>query len=235
MPTTADHHAPTAHPGRRPVIWDAHHRLMAAGTVAIAVLLFLAWRRAPLSMEFLGSWIAFVLTSLTLAWSVISTKDPYEVRRNARIQDTSAKVTFAVVVTAATISLFAVAYVLHAAKSGSSGDLLLHVVLAAAAVLLSWTQVHTLFALRYAHAYFHDAHRVERHKVVGGLIFPGDKSPDYLDFAYFSFIIGMTCQVSDVQISSSRLRRLALIHGLIAFLFNTAILAMFVNIVAGLV
>jgi uncharacterized membrane protein len=203
--------------------------------MAICVLLGLFWWKAPLSVQFLGSWIAFVLTSLTLAWSVICTKDPYDVRRNARIQDTSATVTFAVVVTAATISLFAVAYVLHQAKSGPGGALLIHVVLAAAAVLLSWTQVHTLFALRYAHAFYHDAHRAQRHEVVGGLMFPGDKSPDYLDFAYFSFIIGMTCQVSDVQISSARLRRLALIHGLIAFLFNTAILAMFVNIVAGLV
>ena len=104
-----------------------------------------------------------------------------------------------------------------------------------AAIALSWMLVHTLFALRYAHFYYHDAHKVEREHVSGGLMFPGKGSPDYLDFAYFSFVIGMTCQVSDVQISSRKMRHLAMVHGLISFAFNTAILAMFVNIVASLI
>jgi uncharacterized membrane protein len=110
-----------------------------------------------------------------------------------------------------------------------------HVALSVMSVLFSWFLVHTLFALRYAHLYFLDARETTRAKVRGGLDFPGNESPAYIDFAYFSFVIGMTCQVSDVQVSSSSMRRLTLVHGLISFCFNTAILAMFVNIVASLV
>jgi uncharacterized membrane protein len=69
----------------------------------------------------------------------------------------------------------------------------------------------------------------------GGLDFLNEKRPDYLDFAYFSFVIGMTFQVSDVTVSSSRIRRLVLLHGLISFLFNTIIVALSINIIAGMV
>ena len=109
-----------------------------------------------------------------------------------------------------------------------------HIVLSVAAVVLSWTLVHIVFALRYAHVYYHDAHKVKRDDIKGGLIFPDGNSPDYLDFTYFSFVIGMTCQVSDVQIAAKGMRWLALVHGVISFVFNTAIIAVFVNIVAGL-
>jgi uncharacterized membrane protein len=181
------------------------------------------------------AWETFAVTSLIMAWLVISTKDPYQARRNARLQDASATFLFTLVICAASASLLAVALVLHDVKGLASTALLGHIIVSAAAVLISWTLVHTIFAMRYAHRYFEDAREVERHAVSGGLIFPGKDIPGYLDFAYFSFVIGMTCQVSDVQISSPKIRRLALVHGLISFLFNTAILAMFVNIVAGLV
>jgi uncharacterized membrane protein len=91
------------------------------------------------------------------------------------------------------------------------------------------------YLVRYAHFFYIDADTLHRDKIKGGLLFPDDNSPDYFDFAYFSFVVGMTCQVSDVQISSKMLRRLVLVHGLISFAFNTAILAMFVNIIAGLI
>ena len=177
----------------------------------------------------------FTLTILALAWLVISTKAPYEARRNARLQDASATFLFVLVISAATASLAAVGVLLASAKNLPPTGLAGHIALSVTAVVLSWMLVHTLFALRYAHLYFRDAHEVERHAVSGGLVFPGKDSLDYTDFAYFSFVIGMTCQVSDVQVSTSQMRRLALMHGLISFAFNTAILAMFVNIIAGLV
>ncbi len=170
-----------------------------------------------------------------MAWFIISTKDPYEARRSARLQDASATFLFALVICAATASLLAVGLVLHDVKSLGSSDLFAHVIASAGAVLMSWTFVHTIFTLRYAHLYFYNAREVERHATTGGIIFPGKDIPGYTDFAYFSFVIGMTCQTSDVNIASREMRRLALVHGLISFLFNTAILAMFVNIVAGLV
>jgi uncharacterized membrane protein len=102
------------------------------------------------------------------------------------------------------------------------------------AVVVSWWLVHTVFTMRYAHLFYTvtDGHRTP----TGGLEFPGDdKEPDYLDFVYFSFVIGMTFQVSDVEISSKQIRRLAWAHGLIAFAFNTAIEALSINVISGLV
>jgi uncharacterized membrane protein len=170
-----------------------------------------------------------------VTWIGMSTRDPYEVRRTARLQDASRTFLFVVVVTAATASLFAVFILLGSVKNLPPGSFAAHVALSVGAIGLSWTLVHTLFCIRYAHFYYLEAHTVDRKNIEGGLIFPSDDQPDYSDFAYFSFVIGMTCQVSDVQIAAKEMRRLALVHGLISFAFNTAILAMFVNIVAGLI
>ena len=107
-----------------------------------------------------------------------------------------------------------------------------HAVLVAATLLLSWTLTHTLFALRYAHEYYErDPGSADVDK---GLEFPGGEEPDYWDFFYFSIVLGMTFQVSDVQITSRKLRRLATAHGVLSFLFNTIVLALSVNIGASL-
>lgn len=106
-----------------------------------------------------------------------------------------------------------------------------HVALVAGTLFLSWLVTHIVFAMRYAHEYYTATHGT---KLDGGLDFPGDDTPDYWDFVYFSIVLGMTFQVSDVQITSRSLRRLATAHGLIGFLFNTVIVALTVNIAAGL-
>jgi uncharacterized membrane protein len=213
---------------------DAHHRFMVScglGALAFALL----YRHVAIPTEFVVSWIVFATSVVTLAWIVMATKDPYEVHRYARLQDSSQTFLFTVVVSAATASLFAVFLLLGSSKNLPPTSFVVHITLAVTAIGLSWMLVQTLFSLRYAHLYYIDAHKLDRAKIAGGLIFPEDANPDYFDFAYFSFVIGMTCQVSDVQISSKRMRRLAAIHGLISFAFNTAILAMFVNIIAGLI
>ena len=99
-------------------------------------------------------------------------------------------------------------------------------VLAALTLLLSWAFVHVLFASHYAHAYW---------LADGGLIFPGSERPDLAEFLYLAFVVGMTCQVSDVTTASAPMRRLVLLHALVAFGFNTVILAAAVNLAAGLV
>ena len=88
--------------------------------------------------------------------------------------------------------------------------------------------------MRYAHAYYRKRDDDQESSEGEGVEFPDEKEPDFLDFAYFSFVIGMTCQVSDVQISSRGIRRLALVHGLLSFLFNTVILALTINLSSGL-
>ncbi len=203
----------------------------------VAVLTFAGLHgHAGMAAQVILSWDAFALVMVVLAWVVICTKDPYEVRRNVSLQDASATFLFGAVIFAALASLLAVGILLESGKDhAATGRVAGRLALSVAAVGLSWFLVDTLFSLRYAHAFFKDAHKQAREKVQGGLEFPGKGSPDYMDFAYFSFVVGMTCQVSDVQISSRTIRRLALVHGLISFAFNTAILAMFVNIIAGLV
>ncbi len=107
----------------------------------------------------------------------------------------------------------------------------LHAGLVALTLFVSWLMTHTLFAFRYAHEYYEcDEHG----KIAGGLAFPEDQVPDYWDFFYFAIVLGMTFQVSDVQITSRKLRRLATVHGLLGFLFNTVILALSVNIGASM-
>jgi len=98
------------------------------------------------------------------------------------------------------------------------------------ALALAWAFMNTMFALHYAHRYYGDN---ARQQPLGGLDFPGDDAPDYWDFLYFSVVIGMTFQVSDVQITNRRLRRVALIQGVVAFVFNMVILALSVNVIAG--
>ena len=106
-------------------------------------------------------------------------------------------------------------------------------ILVAVTLFVSWLMTHTTFAFRYAHEYYAD--RPGRRRIsTGGLEFPSEKRPDYLDFMYFSLVLGMTFQVSDVQITARKFRRLAAVHGLLSFLFNTIILALTVNIAAGL-
>ncbi len=108
----------------------------------------------------------------------------------------------------------------------------LHVAVVAGTLLVSWLMTHTVFAMRYAHEYYDDPPGPD--VTAGGLQFPGDDLPDYWDFFYFALVLGMTFQVSDVQITSRTLRRLATAHGLLGFLFNTVILALSVNIGASL-
>jgi uncharacterized membrane protein len=214
-------------------LFDAHHRFMVACIVGF--LAFVGLENHGIATRLVGSWDVFAFSVVTLAWMVLATQDPYEVRRNARFQDASGTFLFVLVVTAATASIFAVIILMGSAKDLSKTGFAAHIILSFGAIVLSWALVHTLFSLRYAHYYYIDAHKFERGEIEGGLVFPGDNNPDYLDFAYFSFVIGMTSQVSDVQISSKKMRRMATVHGILSFIFNTAILAMFVNIVASFI
>jgi uncharacterized membrane protein len=109
----------------------------------------------------------------------------------------------------------------------------LHIALVAVTLFQSWLMTHTSFAFRYAHEYY--SRDIAPPELDRGLIFPDETMPDYFDFMYFSLVLGMTFQVSDVQITSRKFRRLAAVHGLLSFLFNTIILALTVNIAAGLV
>jgi len=213
--------------------WDAHHRLFVSAAVAVGVAVATQGRlRVPVQM--VAVWNAFSLCVLALAWARIVTARPRESLKTAKLQDPSRRMIFLFVILAACASILAVGYLLGTAHGRHGGRLLETVALAFATVVGSWSLIHTLFALHYAHIYYGDSGdpNVARH--AAGLIFPDEQAPDYLDFAYFSFVVGMTCQVSDVQISGRKLRRWALVHGLLSFAFNTAILALSINVVSSL-
>ena len=178
----------------------------------------------------IAAWDSFAVTLLLLIWISIFLSGIDHIRHRARTQDLSRSLIFIFTVAGACLSIFAVVALLSAAKN--TAHIGMHAALSIVAVLSSWTLVHTMFALRYAHTYYGEGDSPDQQ--VGGLDFPGDENPDYLDFAYFSFVIGMTAQVSDVQISAKGLRSLALVHGILSFCFNTVILALTINTISGL-
>lgn len=132
---------------------------------------------------------------------------------------------------AVVFSLITVTYELGAAKQMSGDQKIFHIALAAFTILSSWLFIHTVYALHYAHDYYDKVPSGH----AGGLDFPGTKLPDYADFLYFSVIIGTSAQTADVNITSQSLRRVSLIHCVVAFFFNTTILALTINIGSGLI
>ena len=210
--------------------FDSHHRFLIAAGVAAVVCLAAPWSwhwptRAVVT------WIAFSSSALAMMWYVLVSADPTEVARTACLQDSSRTAIFAFVIVAAIASVLAVAAELGTAKDLHGIDKTGHVVFSILTVLTSWALVHTVFTLRYAHIYYGSE---EGDEALEGLNFPDQEKPDYLDFAYFSFVIGMCCQTSDVSINSRRFRRLALVHSVISFGFNAAILGLSINMVSSL-
>lgn len=167
-------------------------------------------------------------------WIIIATSHPREVRKIAKLQDSSRTIIFLFVIGASIASMGAIIFLLKSAK-GHSNSTNGHIVLAICAVVVSWWLVHTIFTLLYAHLYYDTDTDDGKKLEVGGLDFPGNEEPDYLDFVYFSFVIGMTFQVSDVVITSRKIRRFALMHALLSFAFNTVILALSINVISGMV
>ena len=106
-----------------------------------------------------------------------------------------------------------------------------HLALTIVALMSSWVVIQTVFGFHYARAYYRDEQQPPAKS--GGLAFPGGADPDYMDFAYYSFVVGMTSQVSDVQAVSPQMRRLTLVHGVLAFIFNIAVLALSINTIAS--
>jgi uncharacterized membrane protein len=191
--------------------------------VLVTVLLAMAGLRAA-SALLLGFDAGALLYLVTLA-HMFSRASTEHIGRQARLQDTGRRATLTVVVIVALVVLVALTTELHAAKAGGASA----VALAAASVVLSWLFVNTAFALHYAHGYYGDDGRLQ-----GGLDFPATPKPDYWDFVYYSFVIGMCFQVSDVSVRSRPMRRLTLLHSVVAFFFNVFILAISVSVVGGL-
>lgn len=170
------------------------------------------------------AWDFFAGLYLALVFIMVLRSGLAHIKRNAALQDDGQFLILLFTALGAFASLAAIVFELGASHHGVPALLLATVTIA-----LSWATVHTAFSLHYAHQYYRGA-------TPGGLQFPsGDQHDhaDYWDFVYFSFVIGMTAQVSDVGITDKIIRRTATVHGIISFVFNTALLALMVNIAAS--
>jgi len=201
----------------------ARPRTFIAMVIGIVMVLLLPASLRMVTRLLIG-WDSFVAVYIALAYVMMLRKQHDYIKRNAALQDDGRILILLVTQLGALASIAAIVFELGA-SSKSAPELTLAVI----TIALSWTMVHTTFALHYAHDYYRGAKP-------GGLQFPSGDSkekPDYWDFVYFSFVIGMTAQVSDVGITDKIIRRTATVHGIISFVFNTALLALMVNIAAS--
>jgi uncharacterized membrane protein len=191
--------------------------------VTVATALATDWRFAT---RLLTGWDLAVALYLVLALHLMARSDVRQIRRHAAMQDEGQLTILTCTVAAALASLGAIFAELGTSAAGAARPPS-HVILTTLTIFLSWAFIHTIFALHYAHEFYDDT-------AGRGMAFPGgEPNPDYWDFVYFSFVIGMTSQVSDVAITSKLIRRTAAVHGVVSFLFNTALLAITVNLAAG--
>ncbi len=193
--------------------------IAAASGAVVAFFLPAEWR--PITRALVG-WDAAVVLYLVMVYRTLIRSEMGHIRGHAIKEDEGRVAVLVLTVTATLASLAAIVALLgEGAVKMASRELFF----AIATILLSWAFVHTIFALHYAHEFYTGA--------AGGLEFPGGEKPDYWDFVYFSFVLGMTFQVSDVAVTSHSIRRVVLAHSIVSFLYNVALLAIVVNIAAA--
>jgi uncharacterized membrane protein len=180
----------------------------------------------------IAAWDIGTFAYLILIVALFLTSPPTRMPDNALRQQDGEWTLFFLVLAGVTVSFAAILGEFGSMKGAAAAAKEQKVAIVAITLGLSWLLAQTVFALRYAHEFYTGPSPAA--PVDGGLDFPGEKRPDYWDFLYFAMVLGMTFQVSDVQITSRKLRRLATLHGLMGFMFNTVIIALTVNLASGL-
>ncbi len=208
-----------------------HARLLISIAIGMAVTLGLSMTDWTMATRLLVGWDTGVVLYLLLVYQLIVTCGIDEIRRRAAEDDEGALVLLILTGLSGLAIMGAIVAELGIAKVAGQPRSGLGVTLAMITIVVSWAFVHTIFALHYAHEYYGE----RGDHAIGGLTFPGRQSPDYWDFVYFSLVIAMTSQVSDVVITSKVIRRIVTVHGVLAFFFNVAVFAWTVNIVSGLI
>ena len=212
------------------LVW-ARPRLFIAIAIAVAVGQFL-----PLSVasdtitRWLVAWNSGTASYLVFAVAMMKRSTSRTMRERALQQDESQGIILGLIVISAIASLAAIAVELSVARALSNWHKNAHMALAGLTVLLTWAFIQIMFALHYAHEYFG-----KRATGKPGLLFPGDEEPDYFDFLYFSASIGTSGQTADVSFTSKHMRHIGTLHCVLAYLFNTVVLALLINIGAGLI
>ena len=207
----------------------ARPRLSGSAAVGLAVIAALpsSWW---ISTRLLVGWDAGIALYLVLVYTLFARSEAGHIRGYALRQDEGRVAMLVLTVFAALASLGAILGELGTGQgAGQAARTPAQLALATATIVLSWAFIHTIFALHYAHDFYSD------HRDRKCLNFHGEEAPDYWDFVYFSFVIGMTSQVSDVTVASRPMRHTVTAHGIVSFLFNAALLALTVNIAASVI
>ena len=213
---------------------QARPRLFICIAIGIVVALIQPhdWR---LATRLLVAWNGAIILYLILGARMMMQADKLSIRRRAQLTDDGKYAFLALSIIAAIASFAAIVLELTGVKDLAGSDKAAPIALVVITIVSSWFFVHLTFTLHYAHEFFADELRTpDPTDVRGGLIFPGTKDPHYVDFLYFSYIIGVASQTADVATSSKTMRALALVHGIVSFFFNTTILALTINIAASL-
>jgi len=211
------------------------HKRLAAGLIVVAVVAALLPGSLPVSVRLAAAWDLGVVFFLAFTWWVVEKCPPQGMRQTVLENDQGRVGVLLLVLAAIAASVAAIFFLLEKPQAAGTTPPPLHVALAVATIVCSWFMTHVMFALHYAHRFYRDDPATPARDATGGLKFPGTEAPHYWDFIYFAFVIGMTSQVSDVQVTSYAMRSLVLWHGVLSFGFYTVVLALSINIVAGLV
>ena len=232
---------PTPAFARRPGRWYQPWTLM-RGLVArpklvfgIAAAALVGWVEPvslPVSVRAAGAWNAGALVYLVVAFAIMSSCSIEGIRRTAEREDESRLVFTTVILLAIAASFVAVLAVIGEAREAQGALRYLYVGLAAGTVITAWLVMQVVFTLHYAHDYYYPVSASG--EIARGLKFPNDDEPDYWDFFYFTTSIGATSQTSDVSIVSKALRRTVTLQAVLTFFFNTAILALAINLASSL-
>lgn len=206
-------------------VTTARQRLAITGSLGIATGVVLAWF-SPWQLTVLGGWAVAAGSLVGSVWLMVGNWDADQTRAYATREDSSRVSTHLTLLGASVASLVGVGFDLVKARELSGNGRILLTSVGVATVALSWAVVHTVFALRYAHEYYTDP--------IGGIDFKNKAAPDYQDFAYVAFTVGMTFQVSDTDVQARVIRRTILRHALLSYLFGAVILAVTINVVASL-
>jgi uncharacterized membrane protein len=199
-------------------------RVLVSFAVGIAAF-GIAWLATPWQAASLIGWSVAAAVFIAWIWFMVAGMGGAATARHAAVEDLSRSTADLVLILASVTSLIGVGLSLLEASDTEGLEKAMIVAVASVSVILSWATVHTVFTLRYARLYYAGG---------GGIDFNGDRAPTYTDFAYLAFTIGMTYQVSDTSIASKAIRRTALRHAYMSYLFGTIVVAMTINVVTGL-
>jgi uncharacterized membrane protein len=236
---------PGQRPGRerKPFRWPrsirivrGHFRLV-TGLATSIVVGFVLPGEIPAPTKALIAWNVGTWTYFALSARLVLNATPQSLRYNAKATDEGKVLILVLTCLAAAASIGAIGAQLGIARGVWGLDKGLHIGLAAATIVSAWLLIHLVFAFHYAHEYYdeYEARPGKAAELRGGLVFPETQNPDYLDFIYFSYVIGTSAQTADISVSSRAMRRTVIVHCVLAFFFNSAVLALTINLVAGLI